>query len=63
MYTDGLIEKRDRSLEDGLAELLEVAGRAPRSDPDAICDLLLDSFRRGSDEDDTAALVLLLEDD
>lgn len=63
MYTDGLIEERGRSLEDGLSELLEVAARGPRSDPDAICDLLLGSFRRETDEDDTAVLVLLLDED
>ncbi len=61
MYTDGLIEQRDRSLEEGLAQLLDVAAGAPLTDPDAVCDVLLSSFRRESDEDDTAALVILLD--
>lgn len=61
LYTDGLIEQRDRSLEEGLEALL-VAGRAvPAADPDGICDALLAAFRGESDEDDTAALALVLE--
>jgi serine phosphatase RsbU (regulator of sigma subunit) len=64
LYTDGLIEQRDRGLDEGLDALLAVArsaGLTHPADPDAICDLLLESFRRDSDEDDTAALVLLLD--
>lgn len=61
LYTDGLIEERDRSLEDGLDALLAAVQGMPATDPDAICDALLQRFRRDSDEDDTAALALVLE--
>ncbi|HET6965308.1 MAG TPA: GAF domain-containing protein [Acidimicrobiales bacterium] len=61
LYTDGLIEQRDRSLEEGLEALLVATAIVPPGDPDQLCDLLLESFRRDVDEDDTAALVLLID--
>ena len=60
-YTDGLIEQRDRSLDDGMDELMDAARAAGRVEPDVLCDLLLRSLRRESDEDDTAVLVVQLE--
>lgn len=61
MYTDGLIEQRDRGLEEGLGALLTLAGTMTVTDPDAVCEALLESFRDDTDEDDTAALVLILD--
>ena len=61
LYTDGLIEQRDRSLEDGLDALLAVGRGLAGADPDTVCDRLLASFRDDSDEDDTAALALVFE--
>ncbi|MFI6240694.1 SpoIIE family protein phosphatase [Micromonospora sp. NPDC050795] len=56
LYTDGLIERRDRSIDEGLAEL---AGRLSGTDTlplDDLCDLLLASIRHR--EDDTALLAV-----
>lgn len=61
LYTDGLIEQRDRSLEEGLEALLAAGRAVPAADPHGICDALLGAFRRDSDEDDTAALALVLD--
>jgi PAS domain S-box-containing protein len=55
MYTDGLVENRDRSLDAGLRELLSLL-----TDDCALqdtCDLLLDTLRRGRDPDDVVLLV------
>ncbi|WP_435204512.1 SpoIIE family protein phosphatase [Micromonospora sp. bgisy143] len=56
LYTDGLVERRDRSIDDGLAELV---GRLTGTDGlplDELCDLLLASIDRR--EDDTALLAV-----
>ncbi|MEU5905075.1 SpoIIE family protein phosphatase [Micromonospora sp. NPDC047467] len=56
LYTDGLIERRDRSIDDGLAELV---GRLTGTDTmplDDLCDLLLASIQHR--EDDTALLAV-----
>ncbi|WP_433460544.1 SpoIIE family protein phosphatase [Micromonospora sp. CA-248212] len=56
LYTDGLIERRDRSIDDGLAELV---GRLTGTDTmplDDLCDLLLASIHHR--EDDTALLAV-----
>ena len=61
LYTDGLIEERNQSLEEGLSALLAAGRAVATADPDAICDAILAAFRRESDEDDTAVLALVLE--
>ncbi|MEU0550829.1 SpoIIE family protein phosphatase [Micromonospora sp. NPDC005979] len=56
LYTDGLIERRDRSIDDGLAELV---GRLAGTDAvplDELCDLLLAAIQHR--EDDTALLAV-----
>ncbi|MEU8422050.1 SpoIIE family protein phosphatase [Micromonospora sp. NPDC048835] len=56
LYTDGLIERRDRSIDDGLAEL---AARLTGTDTlplDELCDMLLDPVPHR--EDDTALLAV-----
>ncbi|GAB3172163.1 GAF domain-containing protein [Micromonospora palomenae] len=56
LYTDGLIERRDRSIDEGLAELLSRlsgAGPLPLAE---LCDLLLTSSDRR--EDDVALLAV-----
>ncbi len=63
LYTDGLIEERGRNLDEGLARLLEVAAGLGSGHPDEVCDGLIESFRRVSDEDDTAVLVIVVDDE
>jgi GAF domain-containing protein len=61
LYTDGLIEQRDRSLDEGMDALVRAAAAARSLPPDPFCDVLLRSLRRESDEDDTAVLALQLD--
>jgi len=60
LYTDGLVERRGRSLDDGLRDLAAAAAAGPR-DPDALCDHLLDALLPArTPEDDVALLALTL---
>ena len=60
LYTDGLIERRDRSLEVGLDMLREVVAEGPRA-PDALADYVLaQAFREHERSDDVAVLVVRL---
>ncbi|MFC4021402.1 SpoIIE family protein phosphatase [Micromonospora sp. GCM10011542] len=56
LYTDGLIERRDRSIDDGLRELVDQLTGTDTLPLDELCDLLL---RAGDQrEDDTALLAV-----
>lgn len=59
LYSDGLIERRDQSLDDGLEQLLAAAAELHTEHPDALCDGLLSRLAAGS-EDDVALLVMKL---
>ncbi|MFD6565009.1 SpoIIE family protein phosphatase [Micromonospora profundi] len=56
LYTDGLIERRDRSIDDGLAELVSRLTGTDTVPLDDLCDLLLASIQHR--EDDTALLAV-----
>jgi serine phosphatase RsbU (regulator of sigma subunit) len=56
-YTDGLIERRGRSLDDGFARLLEVLGGHAAEDAEALCERL--AALRGEARDDDVALLVL----
>jgi serine phosphatase RsbU (regulator of sigma subunit) len=58
LYTDGLIEDRTRTIDDGLAQLRD-ALREVRLTPDAACDHVLRALGRADGgEDDIALLVM-----
>lgn len=58
LYTDGLVERRDRDLEEGLDALLAVArSLPPDATPDEICKVLVDGMC-GTSDDDIAVLVV-----
>jgi serine phosphatase RsbU (regulator of sigma subunit) len=61
LYTDGLVERRDWSLDDGLALLCtsvaELAGRPL----DELCDQVLERMLRGRPQDDVAIAAVTLE--
>jgi serine/threonine-protein kinase RsbW len=57
-FTDGLIESRSASLDEGLARLLAAAERAGTSDPDELCDRLLRELTGLHRPDDIALLAL-----
>ncbi|MEU7734046.1 SpoIIE family protein phosphatase [Streptomyces griseus] len=56
LITDGLVEVRNRDLDDSLAEFLDAAASGPR-ELEALCDFLLRSF--GEDKEDDIALLAL----
>jgi serine phosphatase RsbU (regulator of sigma subunit) len=55
LYTDGLIERRDRSLDETLPELRDAAARAGNQPPDELCDRLLAQF--GADPSDDVCIL------
>jgi PAS domain S-box-containing protein len=62
LYTDGLVERPDSTLDDGLERLLEAVASSP-GEPDALCDSVVDRFfPTGSSEDDVALLVVHLHE-
>lgn len=58
LFTDGLVERRDASLETGLARLRRDAGRHAHLAPGALCDQLLSDLVRDTDNDDVALLAV-----
>ena len=60
-YTDGLVEERDESLDEGFGRLVDAFGSGPVDDLEALCEHVL--AKMGSDRaarDDTALLVVRL---
>ena len=62
-YTDGLVERRDRDVDDGIDTLAELLGAlAPAaSDLETLCDQLLAGMIEDTPEDDVALLAVRLE--
>jgi GAF domain-containing protein/anti-sigma regulatory factor (Ser/Thr protein kinase) len=61
LYTDGLVERRGRSIDEGLTELARAAERAPR-EPDAFVDAVVgELLGSGARHDDVAVLAILLD--
>ncbi len=58
LFTDGLIERRAESIEDGLEQLRRVAEAGPR-DLDELCDHVLAHFFDGGPPSDDVALLVL----
>ncbi|TFV87441.1 SpoIIE family protein phosphatase [Blastococcus sp. CT_GayMR16] len=58
LFTDGLVESRSADIDAGLAHLLAAAEAADTSDPDELCDRLLDALTGAHRADDIALLVL-----
>ena len=59
LYTDGLVERRDESLECGLERLAAAAQRAGVTDPEVLCEALLEALvpATATRDDDLAILV------
>lgn len=60
LYTDGLVERRGESLDEGLDRLVEVAGARPDVAPEATATYLLDALAPSEAIDDVAVVVLRL---
>ena len=61
MFTDGLIERRDRDLDEGLDRLVARLASLPDIDPGGVADALLTLVDASSSHDDIALLVLHVE--
>jgi anti-sigma regulatory factor (Ser/Thr protein kinase) len=62
LYTDGLVERRDRWIDDGLEQLVGHARHAADRDPDDLLDHLLSELLvDGRTDDDVALLALRME--
>ena len=57
LYTDGLIERRGATLDEGFARLEQVVKSAPQA-PDALCDHIVETLLPDDPADDTALLAL-----
>lgn len=58
LFTDGLVERRHSTLDDGLARLLDAACRARHLDVDGLADHILTSMRADEGDDDVALVVI-----
>ena len=59
IYTDGLIERRDESIDEGLERLSAALAAAPDADVEAIADHLVARCLTGAAQDDDAAVVVV----
>jgi PAS domain S-box-containing protein len=62
LYSDGLVENRERGLDVGLDELVTVASRAPRGvaeDPAQLLGYLVDRMLSGHEQDDDVTVLVL----
>jgi len=60
LYTDGLVERRDRDLDAGLSELVRVLGGLTHLPLQELCDRLLGAMYLPDTEDDVALLAVRL---
>jgi len=58
LHTDGLIETRTATVDDGLAEVHELLKQHVGAGPDELADLFLDRSRAAASEDDVAILIV-----
>jgi hypothetical protein len=59
-FTDGLVERRDEPIDDGLDRLAEVVATLPTEcEPDAACDAICDELLEGADQADDVCLVVV----
>jgi PAS domain S-box-containing protein len=60
LYTDGLVERRGSSLDEGMARLVEQVGQLVGKPLDEFCDALLERMLQGTPEDDVALVAVRL---
>jgi serine phosphatase RsbU (regulator of sigma subunit) len=59
MFTDGLVERRGETIDDGLKRLLGAVEEARDLSPKALCSELLDRLTNGYEADDDIALLVI----
>jgi serine phosphatase RsbU (regulator of sigma subunit) len=58
LYTDGLVERRDASLDEGTARLLDQVRELADRPLQELCDALLERLLRGTPQDDVALVAV-----
>jgi serine phosphatase RsbU (regulator of sigma subunit) len=58
LYTDGLVERRDASLDEGFARLREHLAELAGRPLDVLCDMLLERMLAGTPTDDVALVAV-----
>ena len=62
LFTDGLIETRQRDVDEGLARLSEVLTALPKGiEPEQACDAVLEQMLREEQQDDVVLLILRID--
>jgi PAS domain-containing protein len=61
LYTDGLIERRERGLQEGLDLLVHAASTADAGHPDDVLDHVLEAFGAPNPNDDTCVVAIQIE--
>ena len=59
LYTDGLVERRGRSIDDGFGRLARVVGELPAGDAAAACDRLVILMTHGHTLSDDVAVICI----
>ncbi len=57
LYTDGLVEKRNRPMQEGTAALTELAAHVWNGDPEELCDAIISRLAAGPERSDDIALL------
>jgi serine phosphatase RsbU (regulator of sigma subunit) len=60
LHTDGLVERRDRDIDEGTEQLLQVLGQCAGLPLDELCDRVLEQMFLPGAEDDVAILAVRL---
>ena len=60
LYTDGLVERRDRIIDEGLARLVELLGELANRPLEELCNAVLDGMLPATPQDDVALVALRL---
>jgi serine phosphatase RsbU (regulator of sigma subunit) len=58
LYTDGLVERRETSLDEGMSRLAVVLRELAGAPLDRLCDAVLDRMLRGTPQDDVALVAV-----
>ena len=59
MFTDGLVERRGETIDDGLKRLLDMVDKTRHSSPQEMCASLLEGLTDGYEPDDDIALLVI----
>ena len=60
LYTDGLVERRDRIIDEGMERLVELLGELANRPLEELCDAVLDGMLPATPQDDVALVALRL---